>query len=142
MSSEPELPRPTLARCVLAVLACALWACVWIPVLIGVGYVIFEHFDDWIERQVWIVSVFCKICCGLALLAVFAVGTGYTSVIWARTLHGPTRGQPGATFGRHAKWRPGYTPPEPDGTRCPKCEFNFAWDGTACGHCGYVPTTQ
>jgi hypothetical protein len=33
---------------------------------------------------------------------------------------------------RAAAIQGGYT----DGDRCPKCEFRYGWDGSACGHCG------
>ena len=145
MSEEREL---SALRYPLALIACAATVCVWLPVLIGVGWFIFAHLDDWVDRQVWLLRVALQCGLGLVLLGILAVGCEVTKVTWYRiTQPAGAVLEDGQKHGRLAKWRPGYDPsadqpaepPAGGGEHgpCPKCGFTHRWNGEFCGHCGY-----
>lgn len=142
MSEEREL---SVLRYPLAVIACALTLCIWVPVLIGVGWFIFDTLDDWVDRQVWLLRVALQCALGLVLLGIVVGGWALTRETWVRITQ-PNRAlvEGGQKYGAHAKWRPGFDPSaeqpaEDDGAhgKCPNCGFSFRWNGTRCGHCGY-----
>ena len=142
MSEQRE---PSVARYPLALLACAATLCLWVPVLIGVGWFIFTYLDGWVDRQVWLLRVALQCALGLVLLCILCGGWEFTKWTWTRSTQPPSSAdEEGQKHGRHAKWRPGYVPsddqPEGGGEhgRCPNCGFTHQWDGAHCGHCGHA----
>lgn len=142
MSAQPEQQVSAL-RYPLAVLACAAVVCVWVPVLIGVGWFFFEYLGDWIDRQIWIVRLPLQCIVGLTILVAFFGGWEAMKSVWTRITLGYESRSSGRTHGRHARWRPGYDPKKEPGAeegahgRCPRCGFSYQWDGTRCGHCRF-----
>jgi hypothetical protein len=101
-----------------------------------------KYLSPWADQQIGIVRVPTQCVIGLVFMFVLAVGWNVGATAWFHFVGPPAL--PGETHGRHAKWRPGYAPPEPVAGACPKCGFTHAWDGTRCGHCkfGEQPATN
>lgn len=143
----PDRAQLSVLRYPLAVVACAGTFCLWVPILIGVGWFIFEKIDPWVDQQVWVLKFVLQCALGCVLLAVFFGGWMLTSGTWKRITQpfGPEGGQ---KFGAHAKWYPGYDPnadrpadppPEPENEHghCPRCYQSSLWNGYHCGHCRF-----
>ena len=135
-----------MLRYPLALLACAATICVWVPVLIGVGWFIFTYLDDWVDRQVWVLRFVLQCALGGVLLGILFGGWELTKWTWRSITQPPGAfAEGGQKYGEHAKWRPGYVPPpvdtglEPENEHghCPRCWRSSLWNGAHCGHCRF-----
>jgi hypothetical protein len=142
-----EQRSPSGLRYPLAVVACAGTFCLWVPILIGVGWFIFEKLDPWVDQQGLVLKFVLQCVLGGVLLVIFYGGWMLTSETWKHITH-PFDPAVGLKCGEHAKWYPGYDPnadrpaplpPEPENEHghCPRCHQSSLWNGYHCGHCRF-----